>query len=168
MENLFTARFLPQRGLYWYFILNTNKSYSYYCHVAPWKETLNPYCIFYLQVENILRTPINKFTQEMIKTLKKSPWWTSTSSLHCESTFPLHSWWDTSVCFYPAGTKLLSLPGFCPPPCSPLSTFHPMGIRCPYLSSKIQPLSHSRHLLHHLLLELAHKFGYQNLLQASL
>ena len=72
MENLFTARFLSQGGLYWYFILNTNKSYSYCCHVDPWKETLNSYWIFYLQVENILRTPINKFTQqEMIKTLKK-------------------------------------------------------------------------------------------------
>ena len=167
MENLFTARFLSQGGLYWYFILNTNKSYSYCCHVDPWKETLNSYWIFYLQVENILRTPINKFTQqEMIKTLKKitlmHKYRFSSLWIHFSFTFLVRHF-----CFYPAGTKHLSPPGFCPPPCSPLSTFHPMRIHWPYLSSKIQPLSHS-HLLHRLLLELDHKFGYQNLLQASL
>lgn len=49
---------------------------------------------------------------------------------------------------------------------------HP-GIRgplCSYLSltEKIQPLSHSRHLLRCLPLGLAHNFGCQNLLRASL
>ena len=161
MENLFTARFLSQGGLYWYFILNTNKSYSYCCHVDPWKETLNSYWIFYLQVENILRTPINKFTQqEMIKTLKKitlmHKYRFSSLWIHFSFTFLVRHFCLFLPCWHQASFSSWILP-----------TFHPMGIHWPYLSSKIQPLSHS-HLLHRLLLELDHKFGYQNLLQASL
>ena len=57
----FTISYFFKKHLYWsviaynvvlvpavYFILNANKSYSYCCHVAPWKQTVNSYCLFYL------------------------------------------------------------------------------------------------------------------------
>lgn len=107
--------------------------------------------------------------------------------------FCFTSWWETSVSFtLLAPCLFLVCPNFCLCHCSLFSRArrgraqgrargshtvtdtgcHP-GIRgplCSYLSSteKIQPLSHSRHLLRCLPLGLAHNFGCQNLLRASL